>query len=252
VAGDDDVLALEQFLDGFTETFDLAAVGGGTGRARPWLWFPPFTAGVGLIPVGADAGLAGRRRLWNMMAILPGSAHSIGMRFSLSLKAAQRRRCVFDDVGGVLALEVEQLLVIDELAFLVDLLDLEDEDVGRLIDDARERVALLGRRPAPGRTATVSRTTPPEPGRGVRRGFMEGSSCVGQAFQPDRLVVVRLESLTYGAGGNGASLGLDDQLCRGRPIFGSRFFVRLQLPVGLVLAAQSSLENRIVGHGEKW
>ena len=50
---------------------------------------------------------------------------------------------VFDDIGGMLAFEIADFAVDNEIVLLVHLFDLQDHDVGRALDHQAKAVRLL-------------------------------------------------------------------------------------------------------------
>ena len=102
---------------------------------------PPFAARVRLVPVSADAGFAGAA------IVEEDSGLTYLCPFHRILPFARMKAVladvVLDDVGGMLAFEIADLAVDNEIILLVDLFDLQDHDVGGKLDHQAKAVRRL-------------------------------------------------------------------------------------------------------------
>ncbi len=133
----DHFLASENVGDGIAELVDVAGKGAKQERLTV-AHVPPFAARVALVPVGPNARLAGAAvvehdsklaRLSPVHRVLP-----------LARMETRLGDVVLDDIGRVLALDVAHLGIDDEVLFLVNLVHLDEDDVGRQVDDLAEAV----------------------------------------------------------------------------------------------------------------
>src|SRR5262249_5073253 len=102
---------------------------------------PVGPAAVALVPVGADAGLAGPAVVEEDSGLTDlGPFHRV---LPFARVEAAPADIVLNRLGWVLALEVLYLAIEDDVVLLVHLLDAEDHDVGRFMDDPAEGVGGL-------------------------------------------------------------------------------------------------------------
>jgi hypothetical protein len=127
-----DLLALQHLIDDAGEFVGVAAEAAQQERLGVAV-VPPFAAGVGLIPPGADAGLR-RAALIEEDGRLA-RLRPVHLRLPLVGAQAAAADVVLDDVGRVLALDVADLAVDDEVLVPVERFDAHEDDVRRLLHD---------------------------------------------------------------------------------------------------------------------